>query len=853
MVGKGRARRPPLGNLPAQPTPLIGRAGAIESAVLRLHDDRARLLTLTGPAGVGKTRLAIAIAEASGPRYAHGAWFVDLAPLSDPDLVPSAVVQALGLRPAPDQTPREALMRALRDRRLLLVLDNFEQILPAATLLADLLAACPDLVIVATSREPLHLRWEREHLVPPLALPDHAGETDPATLAAIPAVALFVERARASDPDFALDAANAASVAAICRQLDGLPLAIELAAARLRTLPLATLRERLAHRLDLLADGPRDLPTRQRTLRAAIAWSYNLLTAPEQALFRRLAVFVGGCERDSIAAVCDPEHSHDFSLDAGIDSLVSKGLLRLVVASGGEPRYGMLELIREYAAEQLRATGEEQSYLAAHAAAFLSLAETMNAALFSPQHGAFLDRLEREHDNFRAALTHCLAHRDVEAGLRLAGALVWFWCLRGYLDEAARHLAAVLDLARDVNAQPTQAFAQALWGAGNVRARKANYAAAQPYFEESLAISRALGDVRAVAGTLMNLASMLFERGNYAAARAPLRELVEIAQQTNDDRLAASAQGHLGQLALNEGDLVSARQHCTLSLALFERVGDPQRVARSLEFLGRIAHYQGDYDMGQRLLVRSLDGFRAVGYRLGTTNALTALGQLACDRGDRAAASAYFSEALSLATMLGQRDLAWLLAGVAELAAAHGGRQEALVLLGAADTLLGASGARALVCLAARSERLLAIIRQDLPQETFTAALREGRGLTVDAALAIARRVAMPSSDHPPVALPHTAPGPQQDRVELRRHHLKLVPDPPLTPLRTAAHLPAGLTAREAEVLRHVATGKTNREIARALSLSEKTVARHLSNIFAKLDVPSRAAATAFALREGLA
>lgn len=851
-MGKGRSRRSlSPGYLPAQPTPLIGRTEAIAATLRRLDADGARLLTLTGPAGVGKTRLAIAIAEAAGPRYPHGAWFVDLAPVSDPALVPSAILQALGTRPAPDQTPREALPRALRDQHLLLLLDNFEQILPAATPLADLLAACPHLAIIATSREPLRLRWEREYPVPPLALPEPAETVDPATLAAIPAVALFVERARAVLPDFALDVANASHVAAICRQLDGLPLAIELAAARLRTLPLALLRDRLAHRLDLLTDGPRDLPARQRTLRAAIDWSYALLTPAEQALLRRFAVFGGGGTLEQIVAVRDPELRLGIDLAIGLDSLVGKGLLRLDAASDGEPRYRMLELIREYATEQLRATGEEQLYRSAHAAAFLLLAETLNAALFSPQHGALLDRLEREHDNFRAALTYCIEIRDVQRSLRLGGALVWYWSLRGYLSEAWNHLMTILDLARRSHTEPSPALAQVLWGAGNVRSRQADYATAQLYLGESLAMSRSLGDMRAVAATLMNYAASFHECGDYDAARAPLHELMEIALRTNDDRLAAAAHGHLGQLALNEGDLATAHHYFTQSLDLYERVGDLQRVARSNEFLGRIAHYQGDFATGTRLLERGLAGFRAVGYRLGIANALTAFGELSTDSGNLAASRTYFTEALALATMLGQRDLSWLLTGIAALAFAQDEEQESLHLLGAADALLDTSGAAAHTNLILNRERLLAAIRKGLSQEKITMALDAGRTLTSDAVLAVARRVTKSQAGSLPMALPHPDLNPQHNRTDTRRHRLTLVPAPAHS--GSGDDLPAGLTAREAEVLRHVATGKTNREIALALSLSEKTVARHLSNIFTKLDVPSRAAATAFALRKGLA
>jgi predicted ATPase/DNA-binding CsgD family transcriptional regulator len=854
-TGQAPSARLP-GNLPAQPTPLIGREGAIEAALRRLRDEGARLLTLTGPAGVGKTRLAIAVAEDSGARYPHGTWFVPLAPLTDPDLVPSAIIQALGIRYAPDQTPREALPRALREQQLLLVLDNFEQILPAATLLADLLAACPDVAIIATSREPLRLRWERELALPPLALPEGGDAADPTALAAIPAVALFVERACAVIPDFAIDAANAPFVAAICRHLDGLPLAIELAAARLRTLPVATLHDRLAHRLDLLTDGPRDLPARQRTLRAAIDWSYDLLPPPEQALFRSLAVFVGGCTAESVAAVCGPEFQ--FDLDAGLDSLVSKGLLRLDVASDGERRYRMLELIREYAAEQVRAAGEEQATRERHAAAFVALAEELNAALFSPQHGALLDRMEREHDNFRAALSWLIANRDVTGSLRLGAALNWLWILRGYLAEGEGWLTAALDLARTSGVQPSLALAQALWAAGNVHSRRSSFAAAQRFGEEALAMFRLLGDERAVIFALGTQASRLWQQADYPAARAHFQEVLAYGRRTGEERHIATAQINLGSIAFDEGDLSTAQQYFEASLAHFERVGDPQRVARSYEFLGRVAYHRGDFAAAQSFLDRSLAGFMAVGYHSGAANTLVDLAVLAIDRGEPAAARDYLAEALDLVTGLGRRDLLLVLEATAGHAQAQGEARRAVLLLGAAEALSDATGLGLAAPWIAWRERLLQALGQELAPDVVAASLAEGHALSPDAALEEARRVVQraPAPQVIPIGrAADLAPREMSEPETARRPppRLALVPPPAEAPPRLPGHLPAGLTAREAEVLRHVATGKTNREIAVALSLSEKTIARHLSNIFAKLDVPSRAAATAFALREGLA
>ena len=866
MVHGTRSRQP--NNLPAQPTPLIGRAGAIEAALRRLRDDGARLLTLTGPAGVGKTRLALAVAEAALPRFTHGAWFIDLAPLADPALVPSAIAQALGIRPAPDQTPQESLLRALRDRRQLLVLDNFEQLLPAAPGVAELLVTCPQLTVIVTSREPLRLRWEREYPVPPLALPEAAGSSDPAALASIPAVALFVKRAQAGNPDFALDQETAPHVAQICQQLDGLPLAIELAAARLRTVPLAALRDRLAHRLDTLTDGPRDAPARQRTLRAAIGWSYDLLSPPDQTLFRRLGVFVGGCAPEAIAPVCDPDGHLGLDPLAGIESLVSKGLLRLNVAGDGEPRYRMLELIREYAVEQLTrepsGQDEERTVREHHADAFLAQAEELNAALFSPQHGALLDRLEREHDNFRAALAWLIEGRDVERSLRLGAALGWFWILRGYFSEARGRLMAVLELARSSGVQSSLAFVQALYITGQLLIRQADHATARPLVEECLRLSRAERYERIVAGALSLQAASFYERGDNAAARARYREVLAHASRLQDEHLAALAQLNLGHITYNEGGLAAAQRYYEEALKAFERLGDPQRVARSLEVLGRVAYHRGDYAAAQDLLERGLAGFVAVGYRSGTADTLADLGYLALDRGDSATASERFSQALALSTASGRRELALLIEGLAALAGEQGARQRALRLLGVADAMRDASGVTSPAPWADRRARLLAAIQHRGNGDIAEALMAEGRALSLDAALAEAQRAteladvvpatpAIRASDRPSRTRAAVERALYHQHSDERRPHLTVVPDYPAAPSPATDHLPAGLTAREVEVLRHVATGRTNREIAAALSLSEKTIARHLSNIFAKLDVPSRAAATAFALREGLA
>jgi poly(hydroxyalkanoate) depolymerase family esterase len=439
-----------------------------------------RLLTLTGPGGVGKTRLALEVAHALRDQFADGAVFVSLAPISDPAVVASAIAETLEVQEASGQPLAERLKVSLRGKHLLLVLDNFEQVLAAAPLLADLLARCPQLTVLVTSRAALHLRGEHEVPVPPLALPDLRCLPDLTALAQYPAVALFVQRAQAVKLDFQLSSANAPAVAAICVRLDGLPLALELAAARVRMLPPHALLTRLSDRLKLLTGGPRDVPARQQTLRATLDWSYGLLDADEQVLFARLGVFVGGAALEAIEAVCDPQG--DLPLDTldGIESLLDKNLLRRDEGVGGEPRFGMLETIHEYARERLEASGERERLRQQHATYYLALAEATEAAVTEPEGAAWLARLEAERDNLRAVLGWARERGDEELGLRLAGVL----CRPGgCICEGRRWLEALLAKG---DTAPTEIQVRALLADGNLACYRADLQHARARGEESL-------------------------------------------------------------------------------------------------------------------------------------------------------------------------------------------------------------------------------------------------------------------------------------------------------------------------------------------------------------------------------
>jgi predicted ATPase/transcriptional regulator with XRE-family HTH domain len=440
-------------NLPAQPTRLIGREIEVACVCdLLRHPDR-RLITLTGPGGIGKTRLALQVAGELLDEFAHGVWFVNLAPIGDPALVIATIAQALGIKKNGVQLIAESLKAYLREKQLLLLLDNFEQVVEAAVQVADLLAAAPGLKVLVTSRAALHLSGEHELMVPPLALPERQSNMDVARLTQYEAVRLFIERARAVRADFAVTNENAPAVAEICHRLDGLPLAIELAAARVKLFPLQPLLARLSSRLTFLTGGARDLPARQQTIRALIDWSYELLDGAEKALFARLGVFVGGSTLEAAEVVCNVDDNLLLKVADGVASLLDKSLLRQVEAGNSEQRFTMLETIREYALERLAANGEEETIRQQHAAYFLALAQAAEPMLSSARRPMWLEQLETEHDNFRAVLSWSRARSDDSRyELRLTAALWWFWYFRGHASEGHRWLEDAL--ARTVALEP---------------------------------------------------------------------------------------------------------------------------------------------------------------------------------------------------------------------------------------------------------------------------------------------------------------------------------------------------------------------------------------------------------------
>lgn len=678
-------------NLPAPATSFVGRKQEVEGVRELLREPAVRLVTLTGPGGTGKTRLGLQVAAGLLDELDDGVCFVPLAAISDPQLVASAVTEALKVRENPGRTVEDTLTEYLRPRQMLLVLDNFEQVLDAAALVTSLLAAAPRVKALVSSRERLGVYGEREYEVSPLAVPEPGRRVSVDLLAGCDSVALFVERARAVNRGFALTEETAVAVAEICRRLDGLPLALELAAARSRQFAPAEMAAQLNDRLELLAKGPRDLPARQQTLRGAFAWSYDLLDIEEQFVFRSLSVFAGGCTRDAAEVVCGQQSS------ILLGHLVEKSLLRTEDVSGGQPRFFMLETIRAFGLERLLANRELDALGRRHSAFFLQFAERAEPELSGLEQAAWLNRLETEHDNLRAALEWCNASEDgAETALQLAGALWRFWNTRGHFMEGRQWLDAALKR-RGGAAAHWQA--RALTGAGAIAFLQGKYENAIAFHADALAAYRQIGDHQGAAFALNNMGA------------------------------AAGVQGHSDR----------AKTLFEQSLALYREIDDRDGVGRLLNNLGFTALMDGDNDRAATFLEESFELYHSFTDNLLMIDLLDSLGTLAIRRGELQEAATFFKEHMALCRELGNTwSTAGSLEGLARVAAARAEVQRAARLFGAAEALRESIGVPLWPTALAELEPVWSTVRQALGEDAFALALTEGRGMTMEQAAACA-------------------------------------------------------------------------------------------------------------------
>ncbi|MGI8551126.1 MAG: ATP-binding protein [Dehalococcoidia bacterium] len=781
-------------NLPSQLTPFVGRQREVAAVRALLQQDGVRLVTLTGPGGTGKTRLSLQVAAELSDEFADGVFFIDLAALNDPALVPATIAEALSLREVSGVPLLEHLKAFLRDKHVLLILDNFEQILDASQSVAEVLTACTRLKVLVTSRTVLRLVGEHDYPVPSLALPEHVPALTAEALFQFESVRLFVERARAANPSFNLSDANAAAVAEICLRLDGLPLAIELAAARSLLLAPRMLLSRLENRLNLLTGGARDLPTRQQTLRQAIAWSYDLLTEPEKMLFRRLSVFAGGWSLEAAEGVGDRGQgvgdrelgTGNWELGTGartvpetldvLASLVDKSLVLQREQDDGDSRFRLLETIREFSLEQLAANGEAEPARWQHATYYLALAEAAGPKLGSAEQGIWLRRLEQEHDNLRAAFNELQAQGPLEEVARLALALSRFWEVRGHWSEGRRRLELLLS---NDHRRATALRARLLRAAAILAREQTDNPAADRYAEESLTIERRHGDPRGVAASLLALgigarnqgdpsrAQTLFEEGltlaqelgdsdltvrslhylgsmatgrrDFTGAARLLGESLATARQVGDQGQIAASLQLLGLLAMNRGQTVDAGRLHEESLTMARELGDKGLIAASINNLGRLAALRRDFAAARSMYEESLAIARALGTKNGIATELGLLGDIARQQGDFASARRYFSESLTLFYEAGNRhDGALCLLGLALLAAAEGKPEQAAQVLAASAALREALHAPLPVMYQAEYDRGVVRLSASLGEEDFRAAWAKGRVLSLEQAVAYA-------------------------------------------------------------------------------------------------------------------
>jgi predicted ATPase/DNA-binding NarL/FixJ family response regulator len=801
-------------NLPAHLPSIIGREEALKALRERLLQEGDGLLTLTGAGGSGKTRLALAVAAAVLDRAAFpdGVWVADLAPLSEPLLVPGAVAASIGVQEQPGRPIRDTLLDALRSRCMLLVLDNCEHLVEACASLADdVLRACPNVRILATSREPLRLPVERIWRVPPLPAPDPSQAVRLDELSANPAVRLFVERAQAVEPSFALSQETSPAVVGICARLDGLPLAIELAAARVRVLTPEQVLTRLDDAFGLLVGASRAAPARHQTLRTTLDWSLQLLAPDAQRRFERVAVFAGGFDLEAAAAVWrGPPPLAEDERDA-LEMLMDLVDRSLVVAQpqSGAMRYRLLEPVRQYAQQRLTERGDWGASQARHAQYFLGLAERGEQGYKGPQQAGWMARLRREHNNLRAALGRCLDAGQAEMALRIASALWQFWRRGGYRHEGQRWLEE--GLARSPSAVVAPAVrAKAHEVAGELAYARSTYQEARAHYEAALPLWRGSGDSQGLATTLGYYGRLLTRIARtpeeHQTATAMLEEAVGLCGRLGDQWGVAWALQNLGHAAWENGELERAAHVLADAVGLFHSNGDEHLRQHTRMLLAGVERDQGHLEHGQQLLEACLPHMQQHPCPDGTAGTLYRLARLARDRGNSSLALAQIGESLHLFHQLGMPvEIAQCLELLGGLATDHAQSEQAVRLLAAATSLRAEMGVPVRAIQKAERDRDLAKARAGLGPRRFAAAWSAGQVMSLD-------------------QVAEYAPA-----VEAR-----------LVRPESARAEPSPLSRRECEVAMLVARGYTNRQIAKELIISERTADGHIAHILAKLGVATR-------------
>jgi predicted ATPase/DNA-binding CsgD family transcriptional regulator/DNA-binding XRE family transcriptional regulator len=814
------------GDLPVSLTSFVGREH--ELAELRQLITAHRLVTLLGPGGIGKTRLAVEIATGLVDAFAEGVVFVPLASVRDPNLVVGAMAQALGIQEMGSRGLSDRLHIRLRDADVLLLLDNFEHVLPAADGLASLLANCPKLRFLVTSRAPLRISGERELAVSPLALPSARTRLSGEQLRTYESVRLFLDRGASVGAQLVLTDDQTRVVAEICSRLDGLPLAIELAAARLRVLTADDLLERLEARLPLLVGGPRDAPARQQTLTATISWSYDLLDESEKELFRHLSVFVGGFTLEAAESVCVAQASSIAVLD-GLESLLAQNLIQIQRDEEARtaPRFRMLETVREYALERAHSAAELAELRRRHAAYFTALAELAQAKLTSIDAPEWLQRLEAEHNNLRAALHWAVDEHDADTALRLSSAIWQFWYAAGYLTEGSRWLDEALRLADGVASnQPdgargsihVTARARALTGAGVLAHYQGHYARAATLCGQSLALSRQVGDQLGTADALHGLALVARSGGDFAMARTMYEEARRIRESMGDRWGLSYSLRYLAVVLWMETEYAAARRESEAAVALANEIGDRQGCATALTVRSYVARSLGNNDAAEAAAREALSLHESYGDRRGAAQALWALGMATAGQGHYGEAGAHYKRAVAVFSDVGDRFWCCIcLTGLAEVALALGHPRDAVCLLAATSAIMAAIGGAVWPSIEPHIQRTLKRARVRLGGPEFKLTWARGESLSVEQAVALAMSV-------------------PESQTLIEREAMESRPN-------------SQLTARELDVASRVARGLTNKQIAAELVIAEGTADRHVSNILGKLGFNSRAQVAAWAVK----